>query len=121
MVHLHLWRGVEAQLLAVVLVVDVVSDSYKLAVVVRTRQNDDGDRNQLGRGNQVNCGWVGREDELVDSNGNRAHQKRVEFLVVFERCGRTNVCEFPFEVCVSKRYWDIRKPKPLRTQLMNQE
>ena len=86
------------QLLAVVLIVDIVSDAHKLAAVVGAGQEDHGDAEKLVEGNALEVRRVGLEHELVDADGDRTDEKRVELLVVVVRLRGPDVGELPLEV-----------------------
>lgn len=87
-----LCRWISIQLLGIVLVVDIVSDTDELAAVVGAGEQDDGDAEDLGVGNARGVWCVGFEDELVDADGDGAYKQGVEFLVelspVEVRCGK---------------------------------
>lgn len=91
--RLHLQRLVR------VLVVDIVADAHELAVLVAAAEEDDGDADDLAVGNASKIRRVGLEDELVDADGDRADEHRVQLLVVLGGGGRADIREFPFEVC----------------------
>jgi hypothetical protein len=82
-VNNRLSRGIGDQLLRVVLVVDIVSDTNKLAAIVAASEKNDGHTQDLGGRDALQVGGIGLEDELVHSNGNGTDEKRVEFLVIF--------------------------------------
>ena len=82
-----LGRRLRVELLRVVLVVDVVSHSNKLATVVCTCQEDDSHTKDVGIGDARRAGGLGLEDKLVDANGNRPDEEGVELLVVLIAAG----------------------------------
>ena len=95
-------RGVD-QLVALVLVVDIVAHAHKLAAVVRAGEQDHRHAEQLVDGDALGVGRVRLEDKLVDAHGDRPDQQRVELLVVVVRLGRADVGELPLEVWRSLR------------------
>lgn len=74
------WVGIE--LLRIVLIVDIVSDTNELSAIVGAGKEDDGDTQDLGIWNTAGVWWVGLEDELVYTNGNRTDKEGVEFLIM---------------------------------------
>ncbi len=86
------------QLVALVLVVDVVADAHKFAAIVGARQQDHRHAEQLVDGDALRVGRVRLKDELVDADGDGADEQRVELLVVVVRLGRADVGELPLEV-----------------------
>jgi hypothetical protein len=74
--------GLSIELLRIVLIVDVVSNSHKLASVVGARKEHDGDAQNVGVGDASSVGGLSFEEELVDSHGDGADEKGVQFLVV---------------------------------------
>lgn len=88
------------QLVALVLVVDIVAHAHKLAAVVRAGEQDHCHAKQLVDRDALRVGRVRLEHKLVDPHGNRPDQQRVELLVVVVRLGGADVGEFPLEVCV---------------------
>ena len=76
------WR-ISIELLRVIFVVDIVSDSNKLSAVVGTGEEDDGDAEDFSIWDALCVRWVGLEDELVDANWDGADEEGVELLVMF--------------------------------------
>lgn len=81
------WR-LGIQLLAVVLVVDVVTHTHELAAIVAARQQYDGHAQDLGVRDALGVWWVGFEDELVDADRDGAHEEGVKLLVVLVAASR---------------------------------
>lgn len=91
-------RWLVVQLLAIVFIVDVVSDSYELAVIVGARKEDHCDAKDLAGGNLLQIWGIGLKDEFVDAYWNRANEERVELLVVLRAGCRADISELPFEI-----------------------
>lgn len=83
-----LGRGLSGQFLRVIFIVDIVADTDELASVVGAGQENHSDTDNFGIGNARDVRGIGRENELVDADGDGADEKRVEFLVVLiaEKC-----------------------------------
>lgn len=75
-------RGLSIELLRIVLIVDVVSNSHELASVVGASQEHDCDAQNVGVGDASGVGSLSFEEELVDSHGDGADEKGVQFLVI---------------------------------------
>lgn len=86
-----LCRGVGAELLDLVLVVDIVADANEFATIVGAGQEDDGNAHDLSIGDALGVGGIGLEDELVDADGDGADQQGVELLVILVRGGGADV------------------------------
>lgn len=80
--------GISAQLLGLILVVHIVSDADKLAIIVGAGQKNDSNANDLGIGDALSVGGIGLEDELVYSNGNGSNKQGVELLVMLVALGK---------------------------------
>lgn len=93
-----LGRGVGAQLLSLILVVDIIANAHELATIVGAGQQDDGDAHDLGIGNALGVRSIGLEDELINTNGDRADQQGVELLVILVGGGRADIGQLPLEV-----------------------
>mgnify|MGYP004190036849 CR=1 FL=1 len=74
--------GVGIELLRIIFIVDVVSDTNKLSAIVGAGKEDNGDTKNFGIWNATGIGWVGLEKELVYANWNGTNEEGVEFLVV---------------------------------------
>lgn len=92
------WRLI-LQFLTIVLIVDVISDSYKLPSIIRACQENNCDTDDFGRWESFHIRRVCFEDKLVHPDRYGANEERVELLIVFCRGCRANIGEFPFEVC----------------------
>lgn len=77
-----LWRGISLELIRVIFIVDIVSNSNKLAAIVRAGKENDGDAQNLSIGDSASIWRVGLEDKLVDAYRNRTNEEGVEFLIV---------------------------------------
>jgi hypothetical protein len=75
------WVGIK--LFRVVLVVDIVSNSYELSTIVGTGKEDDGDAENLCVWDALGVRWVGFEDELIDTDWDGADEEGIELLVMF--------------------------------------
>lgn len=82
-----LGRGLRVELLRVVLIVDVVSHSHKLAAVVGTGQKDDSNTEDVGIGDARRAGSLGLEDKLIDADGDGPDEEGVELLVILVSSG----------------------------------
>jgi hypothetical protein len=71
------------QLRRVVFVAHIVSDTHKLATIVGTCKQNDGNAQDFGRRKFGNIRGVGLEEKLVDSDRDRADKQVVKFLIVF--------------------------------------
>ena len=74
------WIGIE--LLGVILVVDIVSDTNELATIVCAGEENNGNTKDFGIWDTAGIGWIGLKDELVYADGNGANEEGVEFLVM---------------------------------------
>lgn len=75
-------RRVCVEFFAIVLVVDIVSDSDELTLVVRTSEKDDSHAKDL-RGRQTcEVRWIRFEDKLVDADRDWPDVERVKLLVM---------------------------------------
>jgi hypothetical protein len=81
-----------------ILVVLVVAHADKLLVVVRTRQQDDGDAQEVARRDLFGVWWIGGKLEAVDSDGDGAYHDGIEDLVVLVVVWGADVRELPLEV-----------------------
>lgn len=75
--------GLCRQLLRVVLIVDIVANTDKFTAVVAASQEDHSDTEDLRGRNALQIGRICLENELVHTDGDRADQEGVEFLVIF--------------------------------------
>lgn len=78
----RLCRGISVELIRIIFIVDIVSDSYELPVVVGTGEKNNGDSKDFSIWDTTGIGWIGLEDELVDTNRDRTDEERVEFLIM---------------------------------------
>lgn len=67
-VNRRLGRWVGDQLLGVVLVVDIVTDTHKLTAIIAASEENDSDTKNLRGRNALQVGRIGLEDELVGSD-----------------------------------------------------
>lgn len=86
-----LWGRIINELLALVLVVDVVANAHKFATVVGARQQYHRDAQKLVDRDALCVRRLGLEDELIDTNRDGANEEGVEFLVVIIRGGGADV------------------------------
>lgn len=110
-----LCRRLELQCLIRVLIVDIVSNTHELAIVVTAAEENDGNADDLIVGNARQVWRVGAEFELIHSNGNGADEKGVKLLIMliaaqvsckllkearagYVRCRGADVGEFPLEI-----------------------
>ncbi len=93
-----LGRRIIDELLAVILVVDIVANAYELATIVCAGEKNHCDAKNLGIWDALRVGRVGLEHELVDANRDGPHQKRVQLLVIHIRRRGADISELPFEV-----------------------
>ena len=75
------WR-ISIELFGIVLIVNIVSNSYELSAVVGAGKEDDGDAEDLSIWNALGVRWVGFEDELVDADWDRANEQGIKLLVM---------------------------------------
>lgn len=94
------WLGwwVCVHLIVVVLVVDIVANTNKLAVIVGAGQEDDSDTKNFGIWNAAGVWSLGLKDKLVDTDWDWTDQKRVQLLVVLSRLGGTDIGELPLKI-----------------------
>ena len=71
------------ELFCVVFIVDIVANAYELSSVVGTCEKNDSDAQDFGGWEAGKIGRIGFEDELVDSDWDRADKESVELLVMF--------------------------------------
>jgi hypothetical protein len=76
------WR-ISIELIRIVFIVDVVSDSDKFSVVVGASKKNHSDTQDLRIGDFGGVRWVGFEDKLVDTNRYGADEETIEILVMF--------------------------------------
>lgn len=79
----RLRRWLECERLVNVLIVDVVSNTHKLSVVVAAAEEDDCDTDNLAVRDAREVWGVGAEEELVDAYGQWANKDGIELLVIF--------------------------------------
>ena len=79
----RLWRGVGIELVRVVLVIDIVSNSHEFTAIVSTGEEDNGDAENFGIWDSRSVGRVGLEYEFIDSDRYWAYEERIELLIVF--------------------------------------
>ena len=98
-----LGRRVVNEVLALVLVVDVVANAHELAAVVGARQQYHRDAQKLIDGDALCVRRLGLEDELVHADGDGADEEGVEFLIVVVRGGGADVGKLPLEIWYATR------------------
>ena len=108
------WR-ISIELFGIVLIVDIVSNSYELSAVVGAGKEDDGDAEDLSIWNALGVRWVGFEDKLVDADWDGADEEGIKLLVMLiaekmlalqswkdlrgdKRSSRADISQLPFEI-----------------------
>lgn len=71
------------QFLRIVFVVHVVAHTYEFTAIIAAGEEDDGDTQDLRRGDTLEVWGISFENELVDADRDGADEEGVEFLVVF--------------------------------------
>jgi hypothetical protein len=79
----RLRRWLECERLVNILIVDVVSNTHKLSVIVAAAEQDDRDTDDLAVRDAREVWGVGAEEELVDAYGQWANKDGIELLVIF--------------------------------------
>jgi hypothetical protein len=92
-----LWRLV-VEFWRVIFVVDIVSNTDKLAAIVGTSQEQDGHAEKLRGGNAVGLGGIGFENELVDADRDRTDKKGIKNNIVLGRSGGADIGELPLQI-----------------------
>jgi hypothetical protein len=78
----RLGRRFGVELFRVILIVDVITNADKFSSVVGTSQENDSDTKNFGIGDAGGVGSIGLENEFVYSDGDRADEEGVEFLII---------------------------------------
>ena len=73
----------QLQSLIGVLIVDIVSNTHKLSVIIAAAEKNDRDTQDFAVRNAREVGSISAEDEFVDADRERTNEDRVEFLIVF--------------------------------------
>ena len=85
--------GVGGEFVRLVLVIDIIANTDKLAAIVGAGQENDSDAKDVGVGNAARLRSIGLEDELVYTDGDGANEERVELLVVLITVNRSLALE----------------------------